>query len=162
MKMAKLEPGSTADREMILSRLINAPRTLVFDAFTDPEHIGNWWGPDGFTITTTVRDVRVGGMWRFMMHGPDGTDYPNRIVYTEIVRPERIAYNHGEDVDNDPNMFKVWVTFEDQHGKTQLTMRMLVSSAAALQEMKKFGAQELGMQTLAKLEAYLATLQARP
>lgn len=160
--MAKLEPGSTADREMILSRLINAPRTLVFDAFTDPEHIGNWWGPDGFTITTTVRDVRVGGMWRFMMHGPDGTDYPNRIVYTEIVRPERIAYNHGEDVDNDPNMFKVWVTFGDQDGKTQLTMKMLVSSAAALQEMKKFGAQELGMQTLAKLEAYLATLQARP
>ena len=150
--------SSTADRELVLSRLIKAPRTLVFDAWTDPEHIGAWWGPNGFTTTTKERDVRVGGVWRFIMHGPDGTDYPNRIVYTEIVRPERIAYDHSDDTDNGPNRFKALITFGDQDGKTLLTLKTIVSSAKALEEMKKYGAVEGGMQTLERLEQYLASL----
>ena len=86
-----------ADRELVLSRLLNAPRTLVFDTWSDPAHVSQWWGPVGFTTTTHEMAFKVGGRWRFTMHGPDGTDYPNIIVYTEIVRPERICYDHGDD-----------------------------------------------------------------
>lgn len=157
--MASPEPrSSTADRELVLSRLIKAPRTLVFDAWTDPAHIGNWWGPTGFTTTTSQHEVRVGGVWRFIMHGPDGTDYQNRVVYTEIVRPARIAYDQDDGTDNDPNQFQVLVTFADEGGKTMLTLKMVVSSAKALEEMKKFGAVEGGQQTLDRLEDYLASL----
>ncbi|MDB5907214.1 MAG: uncharacterized protein JWP34_1328 [Massilia sp.] len=149
-----------ADNELVLSRLLNAPRTLVFDTFTEPRHINKWWGPNGFTTTTHEMAFEVGGRWRFTMHGPDGTDYPNLIVYTEIVRPERIGYDHGDDVEHAAPGFKVKVTFEDREGKTFLTLRMTVESAARLEEMKKFGAVEGGNQTLERLEQYLAaTLQ---
>jgi uncharacterized protein YndB with AHSA1/START domain len=148
----------SGENELVLSRLLNAPRPLVFDAWTTPEHIGKWWGPQGFTTTTYEMAFEVGGRWRFMMHGPDGTDYPNLVVYTEIVRPERICYDHGDDkgvADPAPN-FKVRVTFEDRDGKTLLTLRMLVASAEQLEAMKKFGAVEGGTQTLDRLEHYLA------
>jgi uncharacterized protein YndB with AHSA1/START domain len=149
-----------ADNELVLSRLLNAPRTLVFDTFTEPRHINKWWGPNGFTTTTHEMAFEVGGRWRFTMHGPDGTDYPNLIVYTEIVRPERICYDHGDDVENAAPGFRVKVSFEDRGGKTFLTLRMTVESAAQLEEMKKFGAVEGGNQTLERLEQYLAaTLQ---
>jgi uncharacterized protein YndB with AHSA1/START domain len=82
---------ATTDREIVTTRVFDAPREMVFDAWTDPKHIGQWWGPIGFTTTTHEMDVRPGGVWRFTMHGPDGRDYKNRIVYTEIVRPERLA-----------------------------------------------------------------------
>ncbi len=77
----------TADREIVITRLIAAPPELVFEAWTDPEHLAAWWGPDGFTTTTTALDMRPGGVWRFVMHGPDGRDYENRITFEEIVRP---------------------------------------------------------------------------
>jgi uncharacterized protein YndB with AHSA1/START domain len=74
----------TSDREIITRRLLNAPRELVFEAFTQPEHLAKWWGPNGFTITTHEMEVKPGSAWRFMMHGPDGVDYPNKIVYEEL------------------------------------------------------------------------------
>jgi len=77
----------TADREIGTTRIFDAPRELVFRMWTDPEHVGNWWGPTGFKTTTQLIDVRPGGQWRFIMHGPDGTDYPNKIVFVEIVEP---------------------------------------------------------------------------
>src|SRR5262245_20518597 len=89
--MAESNPGSTADREMVISRVVDAPRDVVWQAWTQPQHIGAWWGPDGFHTTIHGMNVTVGGMWRFIMHGPDGTDYPNRIVYREIVEPERLV-----------------------------------------------------------------------
>jgi uncharacterized protein YndB with AHSA1/START domain len=150
-----------AERELVLNRLLNAPRTLVFDTWSDPEHVSKWWGPVGFTTTTHEMAFKVGGRWRFTMHGPDGTDYPNLVVYTEIARPERIRYDHGDDdrSENPAPNFKVTVTFQDRGGKTFLTLRMLVESAAILEEMKKFGAVEGGTQTLDRLEQYLAEKQ---
>src|SRR5262249_26112362 len=82
--------SATADREMVISRLIDAPRELVFEAFTDVQHLSRWWGPEGFTTTTRSFEFRAGGAWDFVMHGPDGTDYQEWISWTEIVAPVRI------------------------------------------------------------------------
>jgi uncharacterized protein YndB with AHSA1/START domain len=143
--------------QLVIERLINAPRTLVFDAWCDPEHIGMWWGPNGFRTTTHGMDMSVGGCWRYTMHGPDGTDYENLITYTEIVRPERIAYDHGDD--KDPDMFKSVITFADANGKTAMTLRMVCKTMLQLEGMKKFGAVEGGQQTLERLERYLTSME---
>ena len=86
----RTEPG-TGDREIIITRIIDAPRELVFEAFTEVRHLSQWWGPEGFGTTTRSFDFRVGGAWDFVMHGPDGTDYQEFITWTEIAPPERIA-----------------------------------------------------------------------
>ena len=150
----KRSAGNSADREIVTTRVINAPRELVFEAFTDPEHIGEWWGPNGFTTTIHEMNVRPGGVWKYIMHGPDGVDYDNKVIYVEIVKPERLVYTHG-DFEN-PAQFHVTVTFADEAGKTRLTMRALFDTQAARDEAKKFGAVEGGNQTLARLESYLA------
>src|SRR5213082_846886 len=80
---------ATADREIVISRVISAPRELVFEAFTEVRHLSRWWGPEGFTTTTRAFEFRVGGEWDFVMHGPDGTDYQEWISWTEIAPPER-------------------------------------------------------------------------
>ena len=146
--------GHTTEREMIVTRLFDAPRELVFDAWTDPEHLGEWWGPIGFTTTVHSMDVRPGGVSRYMMHGPDGTDYPNRVAYEQVVRPGRLVYSHGSD--ERPDQFHVTVTFDDEGGKTRLTLRSLFPTAEALAAVMKFGAVEGGKQTLARLAEYLA------
>src|SRR5712692_1041871 len=87
--------SATADREIVISRVISAPRELVFEAFTEVRHLSRWWGPEGFTTTTRAFEFRVGGEWDFVMHGPDGTDYQEWISWTEIAPPERIALLHG-------------------------------------------------------------------
>ena len=148
----------TADREIVLSRLLDAPRELVFSVWTDPRHVAQWWGPNGFTNTVTEMDVRPGGTWRLMMHGPDGTDYPNKIVYLEVVKPERLVYQHGSD-DSMEDAFHVTVTFETQGRRTLVTLRTLFQSAAARDfVIKEHGAIEGGQQTLARLSAYLEGL----
>ncbi|WP_420128041.1 SRPBCC family protein [Longimicrobium sp.] len=149
---------STADREIVLSREYDAPRELVWRAYTDPAHLPVWWGPNGFTNTVHEIDVRAGGRWRFTMHGPDGKDWPNRIVYHEVVQPERLVYLHGDDVDDDPGAFHVTVTLDDVHGRTRVTQRMLFATAAQKQGVEQFGAVELGKQTLDKLAAHLQTM----
>jgi uncharacterized protein YndB with AHSA1/START domain len=150
--------SSTADREIVLTRELDAPRELVWRAYTEPAHAPNWFGPNGFTNTVHEMDVRVGGRWRFIMHGPDGTDYSNRIVYQEVVQPERLVFLHGEDVDDDPGAFHVTLTLEDLGGRTRLTQRMLFATAAQKKGVEQFGAVELGNQTMAKLAAYLKTM----
>lgn len=150
--------SATADREIVMTRVFDAPRELVFEAWTRPEHVGRWFGPRGFTTTIHEMDVRVGGMWRYIMHGPDGTDYTNRVVYQEITRPERLVYLHGEDVDDDPGRFHVTVTFGDEGGKTRLTMRMVFATAEQREGAIGFGAVELGHQTLDRLAEHLATM----
>jgi uncharacterized protein YndB with AHSA1/START domain len=149
------ERTATTDREIVTTRLFDAPRELVFRAWTDAEHIGEWWGPKGFTTTTHEIDVRPGGAWRFVMHGPDGVDYDNKIVYLEIVEPERMVYVHGDE--GDPDQFQTTVTFEEQGAKTKLTLRALFRSAAERDHVvKEFGAIEGAKQTLDRLGAYLA------
>src|SRR5579862_2083530 len=103
--------STTADREIVISRIISAPRELVFEAFTEVRHLSQWWGPEGFTTTTRAFEFRVGGEWDFMMHRADCTYYVEWITFTEIVPPERIALRHGEARD-DPNAFESVLTFE--------------------------------------------------
>ena len=151
---------STANRELVFSRLINAPQELVFKVWTEPEHVAQWWGPDGFTNTILEMNVQPGGLWRLIMYGPDGTAYPNRIVYKEVVKPERLVYMHGADTENDPGQFETTVTFEKQGNKTLLTMRAVFASAAELEKVvKNYGAIEGNKQTLNRMELYLSSMQ---
>ncbi|MCC6144052.1 MAG: SRPBCC family protein [Candidatus Hydrogenedentes bacterium] len=140
-----------------MTRSISAPRELVFEAWTHAEHLAHWWGPNGFTTTTYEMDVRPGGVWRFMMHGPDGRDYPNRIQYTEVVKPERLTYIHGGDADI---TFNVTVDFTEVAGKTELVFSMVFASPEVLaQVMKEYGALDGANQTLSRLEAHVATMK---
>ncbi|MES2373549.1 MAG: SRPBCC family protein [Bacteroidota bacterium] len=146
---------NASDRELVMTRLINAPRELVFTVWTDPKHIANWWGPTGFTNTIHEMDVKPGGTFLLTMHGPDGTDYPNKIVYNEVIKPEKLTWSHGSGIENDPGQFKVTVTFEAQGQKTLLTMRMLfVSKEERDMVVEKHGAVEGNRQTMDRLEAY--------
>ena len=149
-------------RSIVISRVIDAPRALVFEAWTDPEHLVQWWGPDGFTTTTHAFAFRPGGVWRFVMHGPDGRDYENRITYSEIVEPARIVYSHGGGEEVEPVQFQTTATFEDLGGKTKLTLRMVFPSAEERDRMaKEYGAVEGGEQTLGRLDAYVKQMQAK-
>ena len=103
--------STPSDREIIITRLIPAPREKVWAAWTTSEHLAHWWGPDGFTITTKEFSFTKGGLWRFTMHGPDGVDYPNHILFTEIVEQERISNDHG--ADDGKVHFQATITFEE-------------------------------------------------
>ena len=147
------EPGASA-RTIVTTREFDAPRDLVFRMWIEPEHVAKWWGPNGFTTTIDRMDVRPGGVWQFVMHGPDGTDYQNRIVYEEIARPERLAYSHVSFP-----VFRSTVTFAEESGKTRVTMRMVFESATDYDAaVTKFGAIEGGRQTFARLGEYLAQI----
>ena len=154
---AKRNESDTRDREIVISRVIAAPRELVFDAFTDAKNIGTWWGPNGFRSTVHEMDVRPGGVWRYTMHGPDGKDWPNKVVYLEVVRPERLVYRHGTDGDvaNDPHSFHVTISFAETAGKTTVTLHNILSSVEQLEAVKQFGAVEGGKQNLERLERYI-------
>lgn len=146
-----------AEREILVARVFDAPRAVVFKAWTEPAHIARWWGPDGFTTTTHEMNVTPGGVWRFIMHGPDGVDYQNRIVYQEVVPPERLEYEQdGGHEAHDSARFHVTVTFDEEGGKTRLTLRMQFQSAAERDRVvREYGALEGAHQTLARLEAHL-------
>jgi uncharacterized protein YndB with AHSA1/START domain len=144
-------------RSIIGMRVFDAPRDLVFSAWTDPKHLAQWWGPNGFTTTTSAFDFRPGGVWRYVMHGPDGRDYQSRITFEEIVRPERIVYRlHGGD-DVEPVRFTQTVLFEDIGGKTRLTMRSDFPSAAERDRViKDYGAAQGLVQTMTRLAEFVA------
>ncbi|MBI1730436.1 SRPBCC domain-containing protein [Candidatus Acetothermia bacterium] len=151
---------NTADREIVLSRLLNAPRELVFEVWTNQKHVEQWWGPNGFSTTTHQMEVKPGGVWRFIMHGPDGTDYQNRLKFVEIDRPKKLVYVHDGGEDNDAETFHVTITFEERGGKTNLTMRSIFPTAAARDRVvKEYGAIEGGKQHLARLDQYLKTMR---
>lgn len=147
----------TADREIVLTRELPAPRDLVWRVYTDRGHVEQWWGPRGFTITVHEMDVRPGGIWRFMMHGPDGTDYPNRIDFIEVTPPERLIFNHGDD--DGTRSFHVTITFTEQATGTLVTQRSVFPTAEALAQVIAFGAVELGKQTLDRLAEHLVKVQ---
>ncbi len=152
MVATKKQSADTTDREIVATRVFDAPRELVWDAFTRPEHIAQWWGPRGFTNTSHAMDVRPGGRWTFIMHGPDGVDYDNEIDYVEVIRPERLVYVHGPQP-----RFDVTVTFEEDGPRTRLTMRSVFESAALRQQVvDEYGAVEGMHQTLDRLGEFLA------
>jgi uncharacterized protein YndB with AHSA1/START domain len=144
-------------RSIVGTRVFDAPRELVFSAFTDPQHLAQWWGPDGFTTTTSAFDFRPGGVWRFVMHGPNGRDYQNRIMFDEIEPPSRLVYRHTGDEDVEPVQFKQTLTFEDLSGKTRLTWHGMFPSAAERDRViKDYGADEGLAQTMARLAEFVA------
>ena len=147
---------ATADREIVMSRVISAPRELVFEAFTQVRHLSRWWGPEGFSTTTRSFEFRVGGAWDFVMHGPDGTDYQEWISWTEIAPPERIALLHGESR-GDPNAFESVLTFAPDGAATRIEMRTVFPTKELRDEaVEKYHAIEGGQQTLSKLAGYVA------
>jgi uncharacterized protein YndB with AHSA1/START domain len=115
-----------AEREIVISRVFNAPRELVWEAMADPKHIVNWWGPNGFTTTIEIMEFRVGGVWKHMMIDPDGTEYPNKSIFTAIVKPELIEYAHvkvNED-DNGAKCDATWIFEAISTNQTKLTMQL--------------------------------------
>jgi uncharacterized protein YndB with AHSA1/START domain len=147
--------SATADREILISRVISAPRELVFQAFTEVRHLSQWWGPEGFTTTTRACECRVGGSWDFVRHGPDGTDYQEWISWTEISPPERIAMRHGEFRD-DPNAFESVLSFSPDGAGTRIEMRTVFPTKELREEaVEKYHAIEGGQQTLGNLAAYV-------
>jgi uncharacterized protein YndB with AHSA1/START domain len=147
--------SATADREIVISRVISAPPELVFEAFTEVRHLSRWWGPEGFTTTTRAFEFRVGGEWDFVMHGPDGTDYQEWISWTEIAPAERIALLHGESR-GDPNAFRSVITFAPDGVATRIEMHTVFPTKDLRDEAaEKYRAIERGEQTLSNLAAYI-------
>lgn len=144
------------DREVVLVRVLDAPREAVFAAWTDPDAFCEWFGPEGFTCDVRQMDVRPGGRARFDMTSADGTVYTNRFDYLEIVPGKRLVMDHGSDVDDDPLRFRVTITLDAQaDGKTVLTLRQLHPTAERREAVIGFGAVELGLQTMHKLARHL-------
>lgn len=141
---------SSSDREFVTTRDFDVPRERLFQAWTDPGQIVHWWGPKGFTNTFQEFDLRPGGMWRFVMRGPNGTEHPNESVFLEIVEPERLVFRHLGPV----HEFLATFLFEDLGGRTRLTWRMLFETAAEYDKVKAFVVQA-NEQNLERLEALL-------
>jgi uncharacterized protein YndB with AHSA1/START domain len=141
------------ERELVLQRQVPFARELVWKAMTDPDHVNNWWGPDGFSCEEVSMDFRVGGEWRFKMVGPDGTRYPNHSVFKEITHLSKLVFDHG---DGARMWFEMTVTLEDTGQGTLITLRQLYPSRESRDAVVgKYGAVEGGNQHLAKLEAYV-------
>jgi uncharacterized protein YndB with AHSA1/START domain len=149
---AMAETNRDSAREIVTTRVFDAPREVVFQMWADADHLRQWWGPNGFTTTVQEMDFRPGGTWRFVLHGPDGANYDNEILYGEIVRPALLTYSHL----STPH-FDVRVTFEEEGERTRLTVRMTFGSAEERDLVaEQFGAVEGLEQTLGRLDEWVA------
>ncbi len=146
--------AKSKSNELRITRVYDAPVKAVWDAWTDPEQVVQWWGPRGFTITTHSKDLRPGGHWSYTMHGPDGTDYPNKTKYFEVEKYAKLVYDHGGNDEQAP-LFRVTVLFSESRGKTTMEMTMTHPSTEAADQtrviVKKFG----GNSTWDRLAEYL-------
>ena len=140
--------------QLTLTRIYDAPVEAVWEAWTDPKQVAQWWGPRGFTITTHSKDLRKGGHWKYTMHGPDGTDYPNTTQYFEVIENSLLVYDHGGN-DNAPPLFRVRAEFAEINGKTQLEMTMTFATPDAVLEVKKIIKKASGESTWDRLAEYL-------
>lgn len=146
--------AGVAERTLLMKRVIRAPRTVVWGAWTNPESLPRWWGPEGFTCRTKRIDLREGGEWVFDMIAPDGEVFPNHHRYREMRPEERLAYTllWGED---GPRHADAWATFEEADGATTVTLGMVMVTADEFRTAQSFGAAELGLQTLGKLARFV-------
>ncbi|MBY0491976.1 MAG: SRPBCC domain-containing protein [Gemmatimonadaceae bacterium] len=158
MSHATPDPYEAAN-ELRITRLYDAPVSLVWDAWTQDEHVGKWWGPRGFTITTHRKELRPGGFWDYTMHGPDGKDWPNFTRYHEVVPQARLVYDHGASSEDAKPMFRVTATFTDVGGKTELDMRMVLESAEAAAQTRAFVKAAGGNGTWDRLAEFLEKQQ---
>jgi len=140
--------------EIKITRIYDAPVKIVWDAWTDPKQVAQWWGPRGFTLTTHSKDLRVGGSWHYTMHGPDGTDYINKTKYFEVEKYSRLVYDHGGNDERAP-LFRVTVLFSESKGKTKMEMSMLLPTPEAAEETEKFIKKAGGNSTWDRLAEYL-------
>lgn len=149
---------SAHDREIIITRIVKAPRSLVWQACTEPKHIDRWWGPNGFRNTTLHMDLRVGGEWKYTMTAADGTVFPNLITYKEIKPIERISYDHGDW--DDPKQFEGSLNFTEVDGGTLIKLHTIFPTKEARDlVVEKYGAIEGGKQTLGRLAGYVELMQ---
>jgi uncharacterized protein YndB with AHSA1/START domain len=140
--------------EIRITRIYDAPVEAVWEAWTDPDQLTQWWGPRGFTITTHSRDLRPGGSWVYTMHGPDGVDYRNWTHYFEVEKCAKLVYDHGGN-EEEPALFRVTVLFAEIEGKTETEMTMALETPEAAEEMRKFIKQAGGNSTWDRLSEYL-------
>jgi uncharacterized protein YndB with AHSA1/START domain len=148
-----------SSREVIFSRLLDAPRELVWKVWSDQEHLHQWFGPAGFSTTTHEFSFVPGGVWRFIMHGPNGTDYPNRIVFREIAPPSRLVYENGWDLPGAPLDFTVVVSLESVDAKTRLSIHMTFRDAESFRTaVERYGVLDGGTTTLDRIEEYVEGL----
>lgn len=154
-----------SEREIVITRVFDAPRKLVFEAWTDPKHVAQWWGPKGFTTRVTQLDLRPGGKWRYVMIGPDGTEYPATGTFREIVPPERIVTSDEFDEGfekvmnaNLPRGMVMTAIFEDLAGKTKLTLRIMHESVADRRKHEEMGVVAGWNSSLECLDEYLAKM----
>lgn len=147
---------ATSDsKDIRITRIYDAPLQAVWDAWTDPAQVAQWWGPRGFTITTHSKDLRAGGHWSYTMHGPDGTDYPNRTAYLDVQPLSRLVYDHGA-TDTTPPMFRVTVDFSESDGKTRMEMCMSLPTPEAAAQTRQFIKKAGGNATWDRLAEHLA------
>jgi uncharacterized protein YndB with AHSA1/START domain len=125
---------NTTNREIITTRLINAPVELVWKAWTDSQHLENWWGPKGFTNTFHTFELKPGGFWELTMHGPDGANYPNTSQFVEIIRNEKLVFDHVKPM----HPFRAVTTFESVGNQTRLTFRMIHPTVEEYQKVIAF------------------------
>ena len=146
--------NNTKDRELLLTRTLDAPIDLVWEAWTNPQHIAKWWGPNGFTNTITTMDMKPGGEWILTMHGPDGTDYKNKSIFKEVILHKKIVFDHIA-----PN-FRATIEFKAQGEQTHLTWHMLFETVEQfIQVVKTFKADDGLKQNVDKLNVYLAEMK---
>jgi uncharacterized protein YndB with AHSA1/START domain len=148
-----------SSNEIRIVRIYDAPVDVVWDAWTDPAQVAKWWGPRGFTLTTHSKSLEPGGIWHYTMHGPDGTDWPNKTKYLEVERHARLVYDHGGNDERAP-LFRVTVTFTEHAGKTKMDMRMALATPEAARETKKFIRKAGGDSTWDRLAEHLAKARA--
>ncbi|HQV51054.1 MAG: SRPBCC family protein [Flavobacteriales bacterium] len=163
MDARRADPGSVADtkdREIVTTRIIDAPRELVWKAFADTKALAQWYGPNGFTLTTKVFDFKEGGDWIFMMHGPDGRNYPNIVHFIKILEPVRIVHDHGDD--EGKISFLAEITLDAVGNKTRVTLRSVFQSKEALEfVVREHGAAEGAQQTLGRLDELVKQMRDR-
>ena len=135
------------ERTQVTQRTIDAPRELVYSAFRDPEQLARWWGPDGFTNSFREFDLRVGGYWRFTMHGPDGRDYPNESCFLEVIENERVVIEHFSG-----HHFILTITFTRVGNATVVGWHQLFDTVEHYREIAEFVAQA-NEHNLSRLEA---------
>lgn len=140
--------------EIRITRIYDAPVKMVWEAWTDPDQVAQWWGPRGFTLTTHSKELRPGGIWSYTMHGPDGVDYPNKTLYHVVEKHSRLVYDHGGN-DDRPPLFRVNVDFTETKGKTKMEMRMTLPTPEAAEETRKFIKKAGGDATWDRLAEYL-------
>lgn len=151
--------NESSEPEIFMERILDAPRELVFEAWTNPDHLSKWWGPRGFTNPVCDLDVRPGGKWRVEQRSPDGNVYPFKGIYLEVVRPERLVYTFGMEGMYEDKTIVDYLTFEDLGGKTKLIMRTRFDSAEDRDAMLATGMEQGANETMDRLAEHLAQLQ---